>query len=75
MRLWMDLIFQQFKGVLADELAVVVARDRAGDVADMTSAQIVIESYTKMVTDDDPELKLALYREHVERSVFVLLRS
>lgn len=66
MRIWRELIFDKFKSDLAEEIQTVVLRDREGDVADITSANQAVSSFSKMVVGENAEDTLALYREHFE---------
>lgn len=67
MRYWRDLVFDRFKAELAEEIQAVVHRDREGDVADITSANQAVSSYSKMVIDDTGTSTLDLYVEHFEK--------
>eukprot|EP00040_Diaphanoeca_grandis_P022173 m.118672 g.118672 ORF g.118672 m.118672 type:complete len:741 (-) comp28685_c2_seq2:105-2327(-) len=69
MELWKEHIFETFKSTLYAELSSVVMKDRNGELADISSAQDILESFIKLVGDDNngiSDTQLEIYIETFE---------
>jgi len=75
MAFWRDIIFSRFKAEVAEEVHAVVLADRAGDVADITSANEVVASLIKMCASDDPDQCLPTYRQDLEKGFLEQTRT
>lgn len=72
MELWRAHIFEHLKEQLHSELSTVVEKDRNGELADINTAQAVLESYIKLVVmpdvpNPDPVVQLRVYVDEFEK--------